>query len=239
MAMITNWMSQTLPSLVGLNTTKLTAASGGTLDRSTGVSAGGWGETGGVGVCPEHLCLQGRLRPGSRPAPPRQPGPSPPGCPPGRQNLSLAKSCPGTPPRRAVSVCPCHPPRQIQRETTAAKSSAPGGGSAAAPRVMGASHRGVLCQCPPPCRAGTVRSVWGRGGWQEMGEWGGGAGGAPSSALGLIHPQPWANWGGFALPPARGLQSFPRRCSAVAWRSGSGQQVRVPQGLVCFPAFNQ
>lgn len=39
MAMITNWMSQTLPSLVGLNTTKLTAATGGTLDRSTGVSA--------------------------------------------------------------------------------------------------------------------------------------------------------------------------------------------------------
>ncbi|CAJ0942510.1 unnamed protein product [Ranitomeya imitator] len=37
MAMITNWMSQTLPSLVGLNTTKLTAASAGTLDRSTGV----------------------------------------------------------------------------------------------------------------------------------------------------------------------------------------------------------
>lgn len=37
MAMITNWMSQTLPSLVGLNTTKLTAATGGTLDRSTGV----------------------------------------------------------------------------------------------------------------------------------------------------------------------------------------------------------
>uniref|UniRef100_A0A2K6GS14 Olfactomedin 1 n=1 Tax=Propithecus coquereli TaxID=379532 RepID=A0A2K6GS14_PROCO len=37
MAMITNWMSQTLPSLVGLNTTKLSAASGGTLDRSTGV----------------------------------------------------------------------------------------------------------------------------------------------------------------------------------------------------------
>ncbi|KAL0606588.1 Noelin, partial [Plecturocebus cupreus] len=39
MAMITNWMSQTLPSLVGLNTTKLSAAGGGTLDRSTGVSA--------------------------------------------------------------------------------------------------------------------------------------------------------------------------------------------------------
>lgn len=39
MAMITNWMSQTLPSLVGLNTTRLSAASGGTLDRSTGVSA--------------------------------------------------------------------------------------------------------------------------------------------------------------------------------------------------------
>ena len=38
MAMITNWMSQTLPSLVGLNTTKLSAAGGGTLDRSTGVS---------------------------------------------------------------------------------------------------------------------------------------------------------------------------------------------------------
>ncbi|NWI99573.1 NOE1 protein, partial [Crypturellus undulatus] len=37
MAMITNWMSQTLPSLVGLNTTRLTAATGGTLDRSTGV----------------------------------------------------------------------------------------------------------------------------------------------------------------------------------------------------------
>ncbi|XP_075041837.1 noelin [Mixophyes fleayi] len=37
MAMITNWMSQTLPSLVGLNTTKLTAANVGTLDRSTGV----------------------------------------------------------------------------------------------------------------------------------------------------------------------------------------------------------
>ncbi|MEJ1271773.1 olfactomedin 1 [Cricetulus griseus] len=37
MAMITNWMSQTLPSLVGLNTTRLSAASGGTLDRSTGV----------------------------------------------------------------------------------------------------------------------------------------------------------------------------------------------------------
>lgn len=39
MAMITNWMSQTLPSLVGLNTTRLSAARGGTLDRSTGVSA--------------------------------------------------------------------------------------------------------------------------------------------------------------------------------------------------------
>lgn len=38
MAMITNWMSQTLPSLVGLNTTKLTAAQGGYPDRSTGVS---------------------------------------------------------------------------------------------------------------------------------------------------------------------------------------------------------
>lgn len=38
MAMITNWMSQTLPSLVGLNTTKLTAANPGTLDRSIGVS---------------------------------------------------------------------------------------------------------------------------------------------------------------------------------------------------------
>lgn len=40
MAMITNWMSQTLPSLVGLNTTKLTAAQGGYPDRSIGVSAG-------------------------------------------------------------------------------------------------------------------------------------------------------------------------------------------------------
>ncbi|KAG7480419.1 hypothetical protein MATL_G00055890 [Megalops atlanticus] len=37
MAMITNWMSQTLPSLVGLNTTKLEAAPGGIPDRSTGV----------------------------------------------------------------------------------------------------------------------------------------------------------------------------------------------------------
>ncbi|XP_030598374.1 olfactomedin 1b isoform X3 [Archocentrus centrarchus] len=37
MAMITNWMSQTLPSLVGLNTTRLTAAQGGYPDRSTGV----------------------------------------------------------------------------------------------------------------------------------------------------------------------------------------------------------
>ncbi|XP_058158621.1 noelin isoform X3 [Dasypus novemcinctus] len=37
MAMITNWMSQTLPALVGLNTTRLSAARGGTLDRSTGV----------------------------------------------------------------------------------------------------------------------------------------------------------------------------------------------------------
>ena len=41
MAMITNWMSQTLPSLVGLNTTRLTAAQGGYPDRSTGVSAPG------------------------------------------------------------------------------------------------------------------------------------------------------------------------------------------------------
>uniref|UniRef100_A0A8K9XEH1 Noelin domain-containing protein n=1 Tax=Oncorhynchus mykiss TaxID=8022 RepID=A0A8K9XEH1_ONCMY len=37
MAMITNWMSQTLPSLVGLNTNKLSVLSGGTADRSTGV----------------------------------------------------------------------------------------------------------------------------------------------------------------------------------------------------------
>ncbi|MBZ3869859.1 Noelin [Sciurus carolinensis] len=37
MAMITNWKSQTLPSLVVLNTTKLCVACGGTLDRSTGV----------------------------------------------------------------------------------------------------------------------------------------------------------------------------------------------------------
>uniref|UniRef100_A0AAY5KK37 Noelin domain-containing protein n=1 Tax=Esox lucius TaxID=8010 RepID=A0AAY5KK37_ESOLU len=37
MAMITNWMSQTLPSLVGLNTTKLSVTAGGTADRSTGV----------------------------------------------------------------------------------------------------------------------------------------------------------------------------------------------------------
>lgn len=38
MAMITNWMSQTLPSLVGLNTTKITAERAGYPDRSTGVS---------------------------------------------------------------------------------------------------------------------------------------------------------------------------------------------------------
>ncbi|GCC16725.1 hypothetical protein chiPu_0021915 [Chiloscyllium punctatum] len=37
MAMISNWMSQTLPSLVGLNATRLSAASTGSLDRSTGV----------------------------------------------------------------------------------------------------------------------------------------------------------------------------------------------------------
>ncbi|CAB1332493.1 unnamed protein product, partial [Coregonus sp. 'balchen'] len=37
MAMITNWMSQTLPSLVGLNTTKITAERAGYPDRSTGV----------------------------------------------------------------------------------------------------------------------------------------------------------------------------------------------------------
>ncbi|MGH0130412.1 UNVERIFIED_CONTAM: hypothetical protein FKN15_042775 [Acipenser sinensis] len=36
MAMITNWMSQTLPSLVGLNTTKLTTTTGNS-DRITGV----------------------------------------------------------------------------------------------------------------------------------------------------------------------------------------------------------
>lgn len=38
MAMITNWMSQTLPTLVGLNTNKLLVESGGKADRSTGVS---------------------------------------------------------------------------------------------------------------------------------------------------------------------------------------------------------
>lgn len=38
MAMITNWMSQTLPSLVGLNSTKLSVAPPGVPDRSTGVS---------------------------------------------------------------------------------------------------------------------------------------------------------------------------------------------------------
>lgn len=77
MAMITNWMSQTLPSLVGLNTTKLTAATGGTLDRSTGVSAVGK-RSGGE---------EGRLAARSIPAsggvwgaaasrsPPRPPGP--------------------------------------------------------------------------------------------------------------------------------------------------------------------
>uniref|UniRef100_A0A673X280 Olfactomedin 1a n=1 Tax=Salmo trutta TaxID=8032 RepID=A0A673X280_SALTR len=37
MAMITNWMSQTLPTLVGLNTNKLLVESGGKADRSTGV----------------------------------------------------------------------------------------------------------------------------------------------------------------------------------------------------------
>lgn len=38
MAMITNWMSQTLPTLVGLNSTKLSVAPPGVPDRSTGVS---------------------------------------------------------------------------------------------------------------------------------------------------------------------------------------------------------
>lgn len=37
MARITNWMFQTLLSLMGLNTTRLLAASGGILDRSTGL----------------------------------------------------------------------------------------------------------------------------------------------------------------------------------------------------------
>nr|KAF6280335.1 olfactomedin 1 [Pipistrellus kuhlii] len=37
MAMVTNWMSQTLPALVGLNSTRLSAAGGATRDRSTGV----------------------------------------------------------------------------------------------------------------------------------------------------------------------------------------------------------
>lgn len=74
MAMITNWMSQTLPSLVGLNTTKLTAASGGTLDRSTGVSA----EGGGGGLA------GASLPPSAAPAwaPPGHPHPSVPRCPP-------------------------------------------------------------------------------------------------------------------------------------------------------------
>lgn len=54
MAMITNWMSQTLPSLVGLNTTKLTAANAGTLDRSTGVSHWGRGSLTGTVI---HLTL--------------------------------------------------------------------------------------------------------------------------------------------------------------------------------------
>ena len=38
MAMITNWMSQTLPGLVGLNITKLSVAPPGIPDRITGVS---------------------------------------------------------------------------------------------------------------------------------------------------------------------------------------------------------
>ena len=38
MAMITNWMSQTLPSIVGLNATTLNVAPPGVPDRSTGVS---------------------------------------------------------------------------------------------------------------------------------------------------------------------------------------------------------
>lgn len=75
MAMITNWMSQTLPSLVGLNTTKLTAASGGTLDRSTGVSAGGGGGEDWPGASPPPVAAPAW-------APPGHPHPSAPRCPP-------------------------------------------------------------------------------------------------------------------------------------------------------------
>lgn len=74
MAMITNWMSQTLPSLVGLNTTKLTAATGGTLDRSTGVSVVGKGGGRSLG-CPEHPCLRGGGEAGTSRSPPRPPAP--------------------------------------------------------------------------------------------------------------------------------------------------------------------
>lgn len=75
MAMITNWMSQTLPSLVGLNTTKLTAATGGTLDRSTGVSAGGGGQGMGGGAAWSVSASRGACAPlppiPGRPLPPR------------------------------------------------------------------------------------------------------------------------------------------------------------------------
>lgn len=67
MAMITNWMSQTLPSLVGLNTTRLSAAGGGTLDRSTGVSASSL----------------------------RAPGPRPPPAGPGRRRVRGRPLCAG------------------------------------------------------------------------------------------------------------------------------------------------
>lgn len=103
MAMITNWMSQTLPSLVGLNTTKLTAASGGTLDRSTGVSAGGGGGGGAGRSIPTSL---GSSRLGTPRTPPslRASLPPSPGTLPAawERGVDLVMRPPSLPLQRAV-----------------------------------------------------------------------------------------------------------------------------------------
>lgn len=174
MAMITNWMSQTLPSLVGLNTTKLTAATGGTLDRSTGVSAGSAG--GGAPGCPEHPCLPGRLRP----APLRPPGPSSPGSPPGCLNPFLLAGAPR-----------------------------PSGSFAAALPLPPAGPAGA----PPAAERGRAVALWGDDGGTSLAKCPPGSGRCGAARDGGL------GWGRHGCPPvssAKGLQSFPRCCFAVA-----------------------
>lgn len=138
MAMITNWMSQTLPSLVGLNTTKLTAASGGTLDRSTGVSAGGGG---GGGGWLEHPYLPRQLPPGHPPVTPIPP--------------CLVAPQPRDPPGRLGEGGGS---RYETPEPPAAESGAKGRGNAAVPWDDGVTFWGgrrcgvAVLGCPSPTR---------------------------------------------------------------------------------------